>query len=561
MIHGRLYNFEQPWFAEEKGGLLGSDEPETRSQRLREAPKQLLSRILSHSTRALAYRRAKRVAYCFVPSLLRSHYWNETSPKPKQFPTTYLSGMRGIAAVKVYTFHYAHFFTDATFVPWGRDDNHKLFLELPIVQFLYAGTTAQIFFCVAGYLMTLQLVKLFDKHDQPSQAKAFLNVSSALFRRVFRLYLPTFVITLILAHYIYFGLYERNRNFYNQRDKYFPGPWTEPWPEQYTSYAGQMDNWARDMWGLLNFWAKSYRPQHDVHLWSILVEMQGSLVLYLVLLATAQCRKYVRLFAMCLMTVVTLFWDHGEAWMYTSGGVVALIDLLLTEREQEKQISLPASEKTPSLPATASPAPTAAAEGRGLKSRWSFILWSHFSTPTTTAWTCLRFFGHFAAFWTLSYPMWAYGFYGWDATAPGYMTLNRFIPRNMEQKERFYPCVGTTIFLFLLTRADPDTSFWRRVFNSDFAQYLGKISFALYLMQGPVLHAAVYPMPHWIWWSLGVEGIECNNFTWTVGMAIGWCMGLALLLWVADVWQREVEARTVKVALKIEKFCFVAKSS
>ena len=542
-------NTKQHWLAEEKEDLLSNGENDQRNYALRPALKRLLTKIFSHSARAIAYRRGKRLAYCFVPSPLRAYYWNEIAPKGKQFPTTYLTGMRGIAAVKVYTFHYLHFFSDATFVPWGRDDQHKLFLELPIVQFLYAGTTAQIFFVVAGYLMTLQIVQLFDKHEPASRSKAFLNISGALFRRVFRLYLPTFVITLITAHYIYLGLYEHNRNFFNQRDKYFPGPWTEPMPQQYSSYVAQMENWAQDMWGLLNLWAKTYRPQHDVHLWSILVEMQSSLVLYLILMATAQCRKLVRLAAMTIMTVVTLFWDHGETWMYVIGAVVALIDLLLTERAQEKKLALPTTKVEPSAATTA--------QGDGWKSRWSFILRSHFRDPTTTAWTAFRVFGHLIAFWTLSYPMWAYGFWGSDAVAPGYVTLNKFIPRNMGQKERFWPCIGTTIFLLLLARADPETSFWRNVFNTDWAQYLGKISFGLYLVQGPLLHAVVYLVPHWVWWSVGVEGIESSNFTWSVGIMTGWLVGLILLLWLADVWQREVETRTVKVAQKFEKWCFV----
>ena len=455
--------------------------------------------------------------------------------------------------MKVFVFHYLHFFSDSTFVPWGRDDQHRKFLQLPIIQFLYSGTTAQVFFIVAGYLMTLQLAKLFDNHDMPSRSKAFLSISSALFRRWFRLYLPTFVITLITAHYIYFGLYERNRNFYNQRDKYFPGPWTEPMPAQYSSYMGQMRNWARDMWGLCHVWARSYRPQHDIHLWSILVEMQGSLVLYLILMATAQCRKYVRLFFMFLMTALSLFWDHGETWMYGCGGVVALIDLCLTERENEKSLSLPAAASP--LP----PSPAAVAEGAGLKSRFSFILWSHFGTPVATAWTCFRLFLYLCAFWTISYPMWAYGIWGWDG-AQGYVTLNRFIPQNMQQKERFWPCMGTSLFLLLLTRANPDTSVWRQILNSEWAQYLGKVSFGFYLIQGPVLHAVVYLVPHWVWWSFGVEGVETNDFLWTIGIMVGFCTGTVLCLWMADVWQREVEARTVTVAQKIEKWCFVKQS-
>ena len=311
-----------------------------------------------------------------------------------------------------------------------------------------------------------------------------------------------------------------------------------------------MANWARDIWGLSNVWAKIYRPQHDVHLWSILVEMQGSLVLYLILMATSQCRKHVRLLAFCLMTVLTLFWDHGETWMYTVGGMVAQVDLLFTEWEQKKKLSLPATESSP-----------AAAAGDGPKSRLPLILWSHFGTPSATAWTCIRLCGYLAAFWTISYPMWGYGYWGWDAQAPGYVTLNRFIPPMMEQKERYYPCVGSTIFLLILTRVDPNTSVWRQLFSSDWAQYLGKVSFALYLVHGPLLHAVVYMVPHWVWWSIGVEGIETNNFTWTDAIAIGWCTGLVLSLWAADVWQREVESRTIKVAQKIEKWCFVEKSA
>ena len=540
-----MHGLEKPWVPGEKGGLLDSIDGNKRIHLLRNAPKQLLTKLLAQTSRAVVYRRAKRLGYCLVPSLLRSKIWNETSPKAKQFPTTYLNGLRGIAAVKVFAFHYLHFFTDHTFVPYGRDDQHKLFLDLPIVQFLYAGTTAQVFFVVAGYLMTLQLVQLFDKHDQPSRAKGFLNISGALFRRVFRLYLPVWIMTLISAHYIYLGFYEHNRNFYAQRDRYFPGPWTEPWPERHSSYFDQMHDWATDMWGLLNFWAQSYRPRHDVHLWSILVEMQGSLVLYLGLLATAQCRKHIRLAIICMLTVVTLLWDHGETWMYVGGAAIALIDLLLTERQQQQSIALPTSTPVSKPPAAST------------KQRWLFILRSHFSNPETTFWTAIRLVGHIAAFWTISYPMWGYGFWGVDAIAPGYVTLNRFIPPSMGQKERFYPCVGTMIFLLLLARADPETSVWRNIFNAEWAQYLGKISFGIYLVQGPLLHGVIYLVPHWVWWSLGTEGIEASNTTWTIGIGVGWVLGLVLILWAADVWQREVEMRTVKVAQKFEKWCFV----
>ena len=550
MIQPSLNDLEKPWLADEKGGYLGGVEPAKRAHLLRDAPKQLVSKLLSSTSRQGIYRRTKRIGYGLLPSPLRAYIWNETQPKGKVFPTTYLNGMRGIAAIKVFAFHFLHFYTDHTFVPYGRDAAHSLFLDLPVVQFLYAGTTAQVFFVVAGYLMTLQLVALFDKHDQASRAKAFLNISGNLFRRVSRLYLPVFVMTLISAHYIYFGFYEYQRNLYAQRDRYFPGPFTEPWPQQYSSYLSQLNDWRDDMWKLMNFWAHSYRPRHDVHLWSILVEMQGSLVLYLTLLATAQCHKYVRLVMVCGMTCVTLLWDHGETWMYVGGASVALIDLLLTERQTEKAIQLPATQTAPmALPTV----PTMST----IRIRYQHVLVSHFKDAPTTAITTIRFLLHIAAFWTISYPMWGYSYSGFESIAPGYETLNSFIPAAMEQKERFWPCVGTMIFLLLLARADPETSIWRQIFNSDLAQYLGKVSFGVYLVQGPLLHAFIYLVPHWVWWSMGAEGISASNTVWTMGIAVGWVVGLVVVLWAGDVWQREVEMRTVKVAQRFEKWCFV----
>ncbi|RJE17295.1 acyltransferase, partial [Aspergillus sclerotialis] len=130
-----------------------------------------------------------------------------------------------------------------------------------------------------------------------------------------------------------------------------------------------------------------------------------------------------------------------------------------------------------------------------------------------------------AGLYFLSYPI-----DGSRDYAPGYMTLNKLIPEWMDRKDKFYPNLGTGLLLFLLARADPDTSIWRRLLNSSLAQYLGKISFGLYLVHGPILHAVGYMIPHRIWWSMGVQGLDTTDAVWTAVMITGWTISLALSL-------------------------------
>jgi hypothetical protein len=51
---------------------------------------------------------------------------------------------------------------------------------------------------------------------------------------------------------------------------------------------------------------------------------------------------------------------------------------------------------------------------------------------------------------------------------------------------------------------------------------------------------------------------DTNDNTWAATIFIGWASSLALALWAADVWTREVESRCVKVVKTLEEWCFVA---
>lgn len=542
---------QTPLIADEKDSFVEATDDYSLDSLRRERRRRIFSKIASSLRPAHAYRLGKRFAYCFVPQIFRTRLWNDAASKPKFFPTSYLNGLRGITSVKVFTFHYTFAFSDFGFAPWGTNSGHRYILELPILRYFYAGFTAHIFFGIAGYLTTLRLFQLIDKHDQASQSKVLQTVSGAVFRRGFRLYLPVFIVTLITTMYIHFGFYESNRPLLMDRGRLFPGIWNEPKPEMHPTIYSQLRFWMKEMFDLTNFLEHgSVYPWHDQHLWSILAEMQGSLHLYAILVATALCRRPVRLVVMIVMTYVYFLWNCWQIWVYILGAIVAQVDLLLTEREEEKKNSLALEMLPPSPPRSPPRSPTREAKSSGS--------WSRYRRPNpltySVAYSALRIFGFLVAFYLLSYPI-----DGARDYAPGYMTLNKLIPGWMERKDKFYPNFGTALLILLLARSDPNNSLWRSILNSDVAQYLGKISFGLYLTHGPILHAFGYMIPQKVWQAMGTEGIETTNLPWITAVLIGWSISLVCCLCVADVWNREVEGRCVKVVKKLEDFCFAPK--
>jgi peptidoglycan/LPS O-acetylase OafA/YrhL len=491
----------------------------------------------------------KRFGYALTPQLLRTLIWKDHAPPQKQFSTSYLNGLRGCTALKVFTFHYMHTLSDICFQPWGTNERHHYILELPIIRYFYSGFTSHIFFGVAGYLMSVRLLQLMDDPDPLSQAKVLASVSGSLFRRAFRLYLPVFIITLMTATWIYLGLYEHNRPYLLDHGTYFPGEWNEPKPIQYSTYSEQLKFWSSEMFDLTNIISENtVYPLHDQHLWSILSEMRASLHLFLCLLMLAQCTRRVRLIFFPLLTALYFCWNHWDIWVYILGAFVAQIDIILTEAQQKNKTSSSSSSPPPSSEEKKVNPMELDQPTRANLSNTIYHLRQRVSSRFT-----LRFFGFLLAFYFLSYPI-----DGSRDYAPGYMTLNLAIPDWMTRKDKFYPNIGTTMLLLLLVRSDPQTSKWRKFLTSKIPQYMGSISFGFYLVHGPIMHMFGLMIPQWVWWGwLGLEGgNNTTDFQWIIGVVCGWAPTLVVSLWAADVWTREVEGRCIRLVKVLEGWCF-----
>jgi hypothetical protein len=123
---------------------------------------------------------------------------------------------------------------------------------------------------------------------------------------------------------------------------------------------------------------------------------------------------------------------------------------------------------------------------------------------------------------------------------PGWVYLTSLIPKWWDaEKYRYWQCAGAVVFVLAVSRS----ANWQRVFNSAFVQYLGKISYALYLMHGPIIHAFGY---HFEKWAYSVTGIEGPRFT--AGFILSSFLVIPTVFWWADIFWRAVDIPTVKFA-------------
>lgn len=141
-----------------------------------------LIRITLHSL-------ARRFCYALVPQLIRTHYFNDPSPTAKKLhATSWMNGLRGLAALTVFTCHYLAFFTRTIFIGFGSSPQDRWIHQLPIFEFITDGTlSVDIFFIVGGYVCSQKAIELMTRGDR---AGLFQTLPASVFRRFFRIYLP-----------------------------------------------------------------------------------------------------------------------------------------------------------------------------------------------------------------------------------------------------------------------------------------------------------------------------------------------------------------------------------
>ncbi|PKS07288.1 hypothetical protein jhhlp_005890 [Lomentospora prolificans] len=422
-------------------------------------------------------------------------------------------GLRGIAAFVVVWHH-----SSLLYFSWGIHnawhEENGWFIQLPIVRVLIAGIPAVcIFFVISGYAISLKLLRLSHQRKSAEFADA---LASSLFRRHPRLFMPATAVLFISAIMSYFGAFA-----------------TEPWsksvaiatrvPPKSDTFIGQLLDWAHHSmamgYPIRNMINSRDANAYDPNLWTLPVEFGSSMLVFTLLAVTHKLRPFTRMgFTLAL---ITYFFSKAEpnVLLFVCGMFMADIRTYLTLREDAR----------PQLPVTVD----------GATPRWANFKHRVFGCRIFNS-TFARRLGAILAFvfciYMLSIPEFERG----AADAPFYGILVSLVPQ-------VYHDAGLATYFWIpigaiaLVAVVDHNPFLQRMFNSWLAQYLGKISFSLYLIHGPLLWSwGAWLAPRFI--PTG-EDVTTSQYGW--GVVLCYLCFWPLAIYEADLVTRLIDTKSV----------------
>ena len=343
--------------------------------------------------------------------------------------TAYLDGLRGFAALLVYSLHHQNW-ARADIVERGVLENafgwerHYHFATLPGFRIFFSGghTAVAIFFVISGYVLSMKPLGLI-MGGQSEAGNLSRNLGSALFRRWIRLYIPVLATTFIfMTSWHIFGVRSSH-----------PLALT---PEK--TYLDELWRFYCDFKNFSFIFSENTNHYND-HTWSIAMEFRGSIVVWTALLAFAECETTTRL--LCEAGLVYYFLYIVDGWycaLFMTGVLLCDLDLLALSDQAPRML-------------------------RRQMGQWFWWLLFFISLYLAGVPSAKNEISHLK-------------------TSPGWHYLAYLKPQAMWDFRWFFRYWAATLAMISIPRLPV-----KKFFETGFCQYLGKVSFALYLVHGPVL--------------------------------------------------------------------------
>ncbi|KAH6668217.1 acyltransferase family-domain-containing protein [Halenospora varia] len=426
---------------------------------------------------------------------------SNSNPRKQLRGTAYLDGLRGFAALLVYWMH--HQLWPLREVPTGRllengygYDGKHYFAALPFIRTFFTGGhfAVSVFFIISGYVLSLKPLTLIYAQDF---SKLNENLSSALFRRWIRLHVPIILVTFgYMASWHIFGIWVLS-------------------PKQQGSFREEFWNWYIEFKNFSFIFRTGGEAwfTYNFPTWSIPVEFRGSIIIYSTLLAFSRASRNARLWGSIGLIFYFLYIVDG--WfgsMFLAGMTLCELDILA---------------RNDNLP------------------RWIKRLEKYK--------TQFAYFALIAAFYLSGVPSYVRD----EETltkAPGWYYLSLLKPQAVFDQKWFYLFFASIFLIWCI----PRISWLRTFFETSFNQYLGKISFMLYLVHGPILWTLGDRMYCAVGWYKEANEQHVPGWVNAFPVSHGGPLGLEpaflicqavllpLTLWVAEVTMRIVDDPTVK---------------
>lgn len=459
-----------------------------------------------------------------LPSFVADALWHDNkSPlvTHRLHPTSYLDGLRGLAAMAVFFCHYTEENHPYLVPTYGfNKDGRSSILQLPFIRILYSGRPmVHIFFVISGFVLSYKPMKAIRAGELE---KCYTALASSTFRRPFRLFGPCIVSTAIIGVLIQTGFMY----------KPLPTAMMQFWAWIHAVFSMITWPWA---------WDFDLRPAFDIHLWSIPIEFAHSMLLFLTVLMLSRLRSKARMAtSLCLFAYVVAC-GKWAAMEFYAGMMLADIHIKRTTEARSKhwESSDPADHGSPGM------------------------------LPRSIENPHLHYAVHVFLF---CFSIYVGGWPNFDAAKTpviGWLlrhTPSSFPPADNVTPQKFWFAMQAIAMVWTCG----ELPFIKRALESRFAQYCGHISYAIYIVHGPVLEVlqrqiagTLYQPPMA---SPGLPGYRKEVLAAGVKGMIGvqtatqrtvsWALGLFLLgpivVWAADVFWRLVDIPMIKLARDIE---------
>ncbi|KAK3312780.1 hard surface induced protein [Apodospora peruviana] len=454
--------------------------------------------------------------------------------RAKLHATSYLDGLRGLAACSVFAYHYTDY-NHKFYLPfYGHNDDSNEhdgpsgFMQLPYVRLLYAGTPmVHVFFVISGFALSLRPLQYLYNEDYSSSrgpspaavAKSQALIASSAFRRPIRLFLPPLAVTAIAAAEVYIL------------------GWMPSFMRAQPNLGMQIADWASDAVNNL-MWPWSWddgspRSRYNPHLWTIPMEFTHSMFLFLVLLVLSRLRGPLtrQLTLVCLM-IYCLLITRWAAFEFLGGAFLAELHLSSHFKASSAHLPNNTTDNTKT-------------EGQQ-------------TPPSSFSKTILRLVVLVSAGFLLCWPARK------DDMTPLLTWIENSAPGNYKEGKDFWLAIAAFSTVWCAGRI----SVFRRILESSVPQYAGRISFCLYmfqhmilnLMQHHVLGSEYKPatderQEELAWGVRGTFGISSPTqrfATWWTGLII---MGL-MLVCLADLMTRVLDSPVVRLSKRLEGLAF-----
>ncbi|KEY64230.1 hypothetical protein S7711_03515 [Stachybotrys chartarum IBT 7711] len=466
--------------------------------------------------RSTYYSRLLAVCLFLLPSFVQDLICRDLQNPRRMHPTSWLDGLRGVASLIVFFFHFTDDTHKGLLMSYGvkreGDEAASSPLQLPFVRVIVAGKPmVHIFFVISGFVLAYKPLKQI----RANQFEALQDtLSSSIFRRGFRLYLPPLVSIFGIMFLRYYGL--------------IPDKARETLYEQFQEWWEEVEFFLGLVWA----WDSPKIPKYDSHLWTIPIEMSFSMLLFIVVIGLSRTKASIRLACIACIASYLLRQGHYAGWEFLAGVFLAEIQII---QDARKATVFEDGSVMPTPGVSPSASSTLAAQTTKLLFRALLI--------------ANLIFALYVAGWPNE---------KWEET-PLIAMLLRITPEPYASKGQSWPifiwyAIGAVQIVLALQQMEP----LRRAFNTGLAQYLGDVSYALYICHGPVLKV-VHPrvMPY-LWEPMGGKK---DAGMW--GRLAVWVVGLVTLsipvFWVSDLFMRFVDRKCVSFARWIERKVFTYK--